>query len=380
MIELELPSVPQEAKDLKEEVRAFLDEELKRGTFTPRCDAWMAGYDPAFSRLLAKKGWIGMTWPRGYGGHERSAIERFFVLEELLASGAPVAAHWVADRQTGPLILKYGTEDQKKEFLPKIARAEAFFAIGMSEPDAGSDLAAIRTRALRAKGGWVLSGRKVWSSGAHVVQHMLVLCRTSPVSEDRHAGMSQFLIDMDQEGVSIRPIRLISGEHHFNEVLFENVFVSDGRVLGDVGNGWNQVMGELAFERSGPERYLSTMPLFLGLLEAFKAQGDGPWVSEVGRLCANLLTLRKMALSIAWMLEQGKNPALEAAMVKDMGTRFERDVIELGRNFLWDIKESMDGPLGALYKEALLHAPGFTLRGGTTEILRGIIARGLGVR
>ncbi|WP_242423852.1 acyl-CoA dehydrogenase family protein, partial [Frankia sp. EI5c] len=215
------------AAGLRAEVRAFAAEHQAAGTFTSRCDAWLAGWDEKFSRALADRGWLGLTLPTRYGGHGRSALERYVVTEELLAAGAPVAAHWIADRQIGPTLLRFGTEAQRERFLPGIARGECYFAIGMSEPDAGSDLAAVRTRATRADGGWIIDGTKVWTSGAHHAHAFFVLARSAPVIEggSRHDGLSQFIVPLDSPGVTIRPILLLTGEHHFNEVHLDGVFV-----------------------------------------------------------------------------------------------------------------------------------------------------------
>lgn len=373
--------LPPAAEELRAEVRAFLAAELAAGSFSPQCDSWLTGFDPEFSRKLGRRGWIGMTWPRAYGGHERSGLERFVVTAELLAAGAPVAAHWIADRQSGPLLLRYGSEEQRRRFLPAIARGECYFAIGMSEPDSGSDLASIRTTARRVEGGWRLNGRKVWTSHAHRSHYAITLCRTSPPSEDRHAGMSQVIVDLSAPGVTIRPILLLTGEHHFNEIIFDDVFVPDEMVVGTVGDGWRQVVTELAFERSGPERFLSTFPLLAELMSALGPDPDERAAVTLGTLAARLWTLQRMSMAVAGLLDAGIAPEVEAALVKDLGTRFERESIELVR--LLVPTEPVLGSanrLAALLAEAILQAPGFTLRGGTTEILRGIVARGLGVR
>jgi acyl-CoA dehydrogenase len=244
--------LPGSAEELRAEVREFLSCEITAGAFSPRCDSWFGEYSPEFSRKLGERGWLGMTWPKRYGGHERSALERFVVTEELLAAGAPVASHWIADRQSGPSILRHGTEEQKKRFLPAIARGECFFSIGMSEPESGSDLASVRTGAERVGGGWRVNGTKIWTGGAHRSHHVIVLCRTSPPEErDRHAGLSQLILDFSAPGMTVTPIRLLTGEHVFNEVIMEDVEVPDGMVLGNIGDGWRQVTSELAFERTG---------------------------------------------------------------------------------------------------------------------------------
>lgn len=381
---LQLPSVrlPESAEQLRQEVRQFLAEELEKGTFKPQCDAWLGGFSPEFSRKLGAKGWLGMTWPKKYGGHERSALERFVVTEELLAAGAPVAAHWVADRQSGPLLLRYGTEEQRQRFLPGMARGEIYFVIGLSEPNSGSDLASLSTMAKKVDGGWVLNGSKVWTSGAHRAHYMIALCRTSPMDpENRHAGMSQLIVDLSSKGVTVRPIRLITGEHHFNEVIFEDVFIPDDMVIGEIGNGWKQGMAELAYERSGPERFLSTFLILSELVNVLRKNQDARARIAVGQLTARLWTLRQMSLGVAGLLESGVTPDIAAALVKDLGTQFEREVTEVARTLVDCVPSLTSQDRLAVYlAEAILHAPGFTLRGGTTEILRGIIARGLGVR
>ena len=361
--------------EIRPQIRAFLAEEMSSGRFKPRCDAWLSGHDPAFSRRLGEHGWIGMTWPKRYGGGERSYLERYVVLEELLGAGAPVAAHWIADRQTGPLLLRYGTDGQKESLLPRIARGELYFCIGMSEPDAGSDLASIRTKAVPVEGGFMLSGTKVWTSHAHRSHYILTLARSSPKTEARHEGISQLIVDLHGKGVSVRPIKLLTGEEDFSEVVFDEVFVSEEMVLGKAGEGWRQVMSELSYERSGPERFLSTYPL---LVELVREVGPNPTDGEsraLGELYARLAALRELSMEVARSLEAGKLPTIQAAMVKDMGTRFERDVVETTRRLVEPSKGS--GEFRRLYAEAVTHVPGFTLRGGTSEILRGIIAREL---
>lgn len=380
---LELPAVtlPKEAQLLREEVREFIAEELAAGTFEPRCDSWLGNYSAEFSKKLGGRGWLGMTWPKKYGGHERSSLERFVLTEELLVAGAPVSAHWFADRQTGPLLLNYGTEQQKQMFLPKMAKGELFFAIGLSEPNSGSDLASISTRAKKQGDKWIINGSKTWSSGAHHAHYMLVLLRTSPLEDGKkHQGLSQVLVDLSAPGVTIRPIHLMTGEHHFNEVFFEDVEVTEDMFVGTLGKGWKQSMAELAYERSGPERFLSTYPLFQELLRELGNSSSQHARYRVGRMAARLWTLRQMSLGIANLLEEGKSPDVEAALVKDLGTKFEKEVIEVTRE-LASARPSMNSNrrLEVLLAESILHAPGFTLRGGTTEILRSIISKGLGV-
>ena len=389
--------LPAGAAELRSQVRGFLSAERTAGRFVPACDAWLSGWDESFSRRLAERGWVGMTIPREYGGHGRSALERYVVVEELLAAGAPVAAHWVSDRQVGPNLLRYGSEPLKRRYLPAIAQGTCYFAIGLSEPDAGSDLAAVRTAGTRADGGWTVSGTKIWTSGAHRAHALIALLRTGPPDgRKRHVGLSQLLIELEQPGVTIRPIISMTGEHHFNEVVFDAVFVPDEQVVGTIGDGWAQVTSELAYERSGPERLLSTFVLLdtlVGELAARSGSGDsgsaGAGAADagaadaVGRVVSRLWACRQMSLAVAGALAAGEAPEIAAALVKDVGTRLESEIIEVARMLTATpgVEPDPEGSgMAGLLAQAVLHAPGFTLRGGTNEILRGIVARGLGLR
>ena len=372
--------MPEGTQALRGAVRAFIAEEVAKGAITPSRNSWST-FDPEFSRKCGERGYIGMRWPKQYGGHERSALERYVVTEEMLAGGAPVGAHWIADRQSGQQILRYGSERAKQTILPKIVAGTCYFSIGMSEPDSGSDLAAVRTRATKVDGGWSISGTKVWTSSAHRTHYLIALARSAPKAEDRHAGMTQFIVDLSQPGVSVRPIHNLYGGHDFNEVVFDGYFVADDMVMGEPGMGWTLVTSELAFERSGPDRFLSTYQFLLESIRAIGPEPDARSASEIGRFVAHLATLRRMSTSIAGMLERGAQPAVEAALVKDIGTALEREMPETFRHLL-----PTEPTLGAgtSYAELLgmtiLSSPGFTLRGGTREILRGMIARGLGLR
>src|SRR4051812_7043260 len=363
---------------LRAEVRQFLAEQLAAGSFIPSVDAWLSGWDENFTAALAARGWLGMTVPVEYGGHGRSFLERFVVTEELLAAGAPVAAHWIADRQIVPSLLKYGTELQKSEFLPRIVAGECFFGIGMSEPDSGSDLASVRTRAERVEGGWSLTGTKVWTSGAHHAHAFIVLARTAPVDPaHRHAGLSQFIVDLRGPGVHISPIISMSGAHHFNEVILDQSFVPDDMVFGEIGEGWQQVTSELSFERSGPERFLSTFVLLAACAEQMAAQRISR-ETGLGPLVARVAGLHQMSTAVASALERHEQADVAAAVVKVLGTTTEGDIADFADLHLGD--ERGDSAFPELVSGALDQRPGFTLRGGTNEVLRGVITRGLGLR
>ena len=369
--------LPPECETLRAEVREFVEEHLGDYPVSKRVRNW-SGNDPEFSRKMAERGWIGMTWPKVFGGAERTSLERYVVLEELLAVGAPVGAHWVADRQSGPLLMRFSPDVLAPKIVPKIARGEAFFCIGMSEPDSGSDLASIRSKATLASNGWVINGRKVWTSNAHRTHYMIALLRTSERGENRHAGMSQFLIDMKTPGITVRPIVNQLGEHDFNEVTFDDVVVPHENLIGEEGGGWKQVGTELAFERSGPERYLSSSQLLLEMLDAADPSNPRHAVA-LGRITAQYATLRQMSLGVALMLSRGESPALAAAAVKDQGALVEQAMPDIAHDLFGGLADP-DSTLAQAMAYTTLAVPSFSLRGGTREILRGIIAKGLDLR
>lgn len=381
MFQLPIVQFTKEQEQFRLEVRNFLQNERAKGTFTSKCDSWLSGDDPEFSKLIGQKGWIGMTWPKKYGGQERSTIDRYILTEEFLAIGAPVAAHWFADRQTGPLLLRYGTEEQRELFLPKIVKGECYFGIGLSEPNSGSDLASVNTRAEKVAGGWIVNGQKIWTSNAHLCHYMVTLVRTSPFDgKNKHAGLSQLIVDLQAEGITIVPIKFLTGEHHYNEVFFENVFVPDEMVVGEIGNGWSQGLAELAFERSGPERILSTFPLLDELIQELKRQNNTEGLKEASKVVARLWGLRNLSIGVAQLLESGDGDdvSIPAALVKALGTKFEQSIPEITRLLVQayptlDAKRKID----RLMAESILHAPGFTIRGGTSEVLYGVVAKGV---
>ncbi len=372
----EATDLTSEELGLQRDVRAFLADELPRGTFRPGLGMG-APRDREFSFKLARRGWIGMALPARYGGHDRSAVDRFVVTEELLRWGAPVGHHWVADRQTGPVINRFGTEEQKRRFLPAICRGELSFAIGMSEPEAGSDLAAVRTRATKVDGGWAVSGTKVWTSGAHVSDWLTVLCRTSD-EEDRHRGLSQLIVDLRSDGLTVSPIPFLNGTADFNEVVLDEVFVPDELVLGEVGQGWAQNTSELAYERGGPERWLSTYLLVEELLRETQSPLGERAQLLIGEATAKWWAIRRMSLSIARMIDKREALAVQSALVKELGTRFEQDLLDAVLRVLeCELSPETQRRLERLLVEATLTAPSFTIRGGTNEILRSVAAKGL---
>jgi len=379
---LALTAIPPEDEALRAPVRAFLSDALANVPAHIRAKSW-SGYDGAFSRELGRRGWLGITLPQAYGGGGRSAFARYVLVEEFLNFGAPVGSHWIADRQSGPLILKYGTEAQKRFYLPPICRGESFFCIGMSEPNAGSDLASVRTRAVKTADGFTLNGQKIWTTNAHHCQYMIALVRTSGEAQDRQAGLSQVIVDLTLPGVTVRPITDLSGDSHFCEVFFDNVALAPDALIGEEGKGWEQVTAELAFERSGPERLFSSIVLFDEWLAFVRTEaGRTPAsVRLAGKILSQLAPLRAMSLAVTEKVAQGGSPIVEAALVKDLGTGVEQLIPAAIADDL-HARDGQDIPLELLRTLDYVTqvAPSFSLRGGTRDILRGMIARGLGLR
>jgi alkylation response protein AidB-like acyl-CoA dehydrogenase len=377
-----LSAIPARSEAFRQDVKGFLKQHVEGLPADVRCRSWMA-FDADFSRKLARRGWVGVTLPETYGGANLDAFDRFVLVEELLAAGAPVGAHWIADRQSGPLILRYGTDEQKQNYLPRICRGEIFFGIGMSEPNSGSDLASVGTRAtLEGSGRWRLNGRKIWTTGGHKCDFVIALVRTSGEPADRQKGLSQFIVDLKLPGVTVRPIRDLTGESHFSEIFFDAVELPVDALVGDEGQGWQQVNAELAFERSGPERLYSSIVLLDRWISWLKDTGEfDQHVQAIGRFAAQLFTLRHMSIAVTAKLVRGESPVVEAALVKDIGTEFEQSIPAL-------VEAALTATPGLQVDDDLLRAsayvshmaPTFSLRGGTREILRGMIARGLGLR
>jgi len=378
---LRLASLPPEAEAFRREVKDFIAREMPATPADVRSRSWFA-FDAGFSRKLAARNWVGLTLPKRYGGAELDAFSRFVLVEELLAVGAPVGAHWIADRQSGPLILKFGSDAQKDRYLPRICRAEIFFCIGMSEPNSGSDLASVTTRAVRTGKGWRLTGRKVWTTNGHHCDYTIALVRTSGSPADRQGGLSQFIVDLTLPGVTVRPIVDLAGDAHFSEIFFDDVELLPDALVGNEGDGWKQVNAELAFERSGPERLYSSIVLLDRWSRWLRASSDADRHAEqIGRFVTHLAALRELSISVTTQLAAGQSPVVEAALVKDIGTEFEQAVPAVIEAALGaDPENPPDAELMRTVAYVSQIAPTFSLRGGTREILRGMIARGLGLR
>lgn len=374
-----------EQKAFRAEIRAFLVQEVP--PHRAREDGWITGFSPEFSRKLGARGWIGVTWPKQYGGQEKTYLDRVILTEELLRAGAPVAAHWIGDRQIGPALLAYGSEEQKREILPRITKGELVFCLGMSEPGAGSDLASLRTRAVEDGDDFLITGQKIWTSFAHVADYIYLVARTDPHAP-KHKGISEFLVDMKTPGVTVRPLVDLTGEHHFNEVFFDNVRVPKRWLIGEKNRGWYQIAAQLDYERSGIERLLSNYPLFRDVVEYARERGlvDDPLVrNQLAQMHVELEVGRFLVYKVAWLLTQGGVPNYEAALAKCYCTEVEQRIAQTVSSILGDYALLLPGSpaarLGGRAAREYLYAPAYTIQGGTSNVLRNIMAiRGLGLQ
>lgn len=354
--------------ELRASVRTLAQSWFQESGTKPLVDPWLRGFEPDFSKRLSEAGLVGISWPVQYGGGGQSNTARLAVTEELLRAGAPSAAHWISERQIGPSILRHGSEELKEEILPGIISVDNIFCLGMSEKTAGSDLAAVQTRATKVDGGWLLNGQKIWTGYAHKATHAYVLARSSDAPR-KHQGLSEFIVDMSAN-VTVTPILNMAGEHRFNQVDFKDTFVPDGRLLGTEGNGWRQVVEQLSFERGGAERYLSSYLLLSEFFRRVKAS-DEAHHELLGSLVQRLSILRRLAFDTAGELDRGGAPISQAASLKLLGNQFEVDVVEAFRKVMnpGDLSRSSD------YSVGVQSAPGFELRGGSVEVLLSIIAK-----
>jgi alkylation response protein AidB-like acyl-CoA dehydrogenase len=341
-------------------------------------DSWLVGHDAAFARELGARGWIGMTWPVESGGGGRDPIERFVVFEQLIAGGAPIAAMWFADRQIGPSLLQFGTEEQRARWLPPILAGESMWCIGVSEPDHGSDVAGLRTRAVPTtdgSGDWIVNGEKVWTSGAAEADWMYLVARTDPDAAP-HAGLSDFVVDMTTEGIVVRRIVDMTGNDHFCSVALTDVRVPGGNLIGAQDGSFRQVMRQMEHERGGIDRLVSNRLLYDDLRRSGRIDASDPLVRqelaaiETAYFIGRMLVRRGIASEV---------PNGYSAITKTFCTELEVRVAGFAAR-----AEGMhatlldpDGGLASRVARGVCYAPAYTIMGGTTQILRNIIAERL---
>jgi len=380
-----------EQESLRHDVRSFLEQEIREGLWKPQCDAWIQGFDPAFTKRVAAHGWIGLTWPKEYGGHERSFVDRLIVTDEMLRYGAPAALHWFADRQIGGGILRYGNEEQRREFLPRIMRGELYVGLGMSEPEAGSDLASLITKAEEQDDCFLVNGQKTWTSGGSYINYIDLFARTD-FTAPKHKGITEFLVPMDLPGISRVPMVDITGTEAWNDVFFDNVRVPKECVIGERNKGFYHVVEELAYERGGMERLMGNYPLYDGLRKfVTQTYKDGAPLSReprvrtlMGELEVEFEVGRLLMYKAASVMDEGRPPTVEASTSKVFGTTFEQRLANVAMEILGPYggltSGSAHGVIDGLAMHSYLASKGYSLQAGSTEVLKGIIAtRGLGL-
>ncbi len=371
----------------RQEVQDFLKAELEAGTFSIRSGALLEEMSQEFSRKMAKKGWIGLTWPKQYGGQGRTYIEKAILLEELLKVQAPVMYHFLADRQVGPGLIHFGSEWQKEYFLPKIVSAETSFCLLFSEPNAGSDLVAVSTTAVKDGDSYVINGQKVWTSWGHKSDYGWMLARTNlDNSVPRHLSCSEFIIEMNLPGITVRPIINMVGKHSFNEVFFDNVRVSNKFLVGKENAGFKQIMAQMDYERAGLERVMQNYPILEKLKAYVKEMGKAGlgtelyyWARDaIAQLEMEFNTGRLLCYYTAWTIDQGRQPTAEAPMAKAFCTQYEQRLNDVATKILGPISQILAGGRWAVWEgelaESYLWGPSYTLQGGSVEVLKNILA------
>ena len=384
-----------EQDEFRQEVRDFLDVEMKAEGIPISISDLVGASSQEFSKKMAERGWIGMTWPKKYGGQERTYVEKMILLEECMRVRAPIGYHFGADRQVGPALIKFGSQWQKEYFLPRIIRADdgVMFCLLFSEPNAGSDLAGAATKAERDGDYYIVNGQKVWTSGGHVADFGWMLAKTNfDKSVNRYSSFSEFIIDMKSDGVTVRPIINMAGEHSFNEVFFEDVKVHKKFLVGTENEGFKQIMAQMDYERAGIERLMQNYRLFEKLKAYLKEIKDNQDRSPFYPLFRDTMAQLEIDFNIgrllcyytAWMVDQGKTPTSQAALCKAFCTQYEQRLNDAATKIIGPTstvkKESdlaaLDGDVATCY----LWGPSYTLQGGSVEVLKNIVAlRGLGL-
>jgi len=382
----------EEQEKLRQKVRSFLEDEIKKGLWQPEVDAVRHTINREFSRRAAAAGLVGVTWPKKYGGQGLNYTDRLIVTEEMLRYGAPMAAHWMGERQVGPCLLKFGTEEQRQEFLPRMARAEISFGLGFSEPNAGTDLAAVQTLAVKDGDYYIINGQKTWTSRAHDADYLWMLVRTDPHAPRKHQGLSQFIVATNLPGITINRIADMSGTDAMSEVFFDNVRVHEKYRVGPENQGWYQIAANLDYERGGPDRLMSNdiiLPMLVEYARETKRNGkpliDDPEIrNKLAQLKIEYEVGRMLIYRNHWLYDKGIVPNYEAALSKCYSCEYEQRLANTVMQILGPYgllrADSKYAPLRGNALSGYMYCQAYTLQGGSSTTLRTIIAtRGFGL-
>jgi alkylation response protein AidB-like acyl-CoA dehydrogenase len=356
----------------RDEVRSWLEENDPGPP--PSDPGQQVQFELEWQRKLHSGGWAGVSWPQEYGGRGATLIEQAIFLEELARAKAPRPANILGLVMGGPVVIAHGNEEQKSRFLEPILSAEEIWCQGFSEPESGSDLASLKTRAVKSNGTWKVTGQKVWTSYAHVAKWCMLLARTDP-DAPKHKGITYFILDMDQDAVEVRPLRQITGDPEFNEIFLEEAEIPEENVIGEVGGGWQVAITTLMFERAGlgAAAVLGLKRTFEDLIAVIRERGleHDPLIRQ--RIAELQIGIEAMRLGgLRAMTETMKNgiPGPEGSLGKWQWADYNQGLTELANEILGP--EGMKADTEWSYR--FLRARGNSIEGGTTEVLKNIIA------
>ncbi|MCX6385107.1 MAG: acyl-CoA dehydrogenase family protein [Solirubrobacterales bacterium] len=356
----------------RDEFRAWL--EANPAGQAPEGEDAAYAFRTQWQRRLYEGGWAAVHWPRQFGGRDATLVEAAIFYEELARVRAPIPANVLGILLGGPTLMLWGTEEQKDRYLIPILSAEEIWCQGFSEPDAGSDLAALKTKAVKDGDDWIVTGQKVWTSGAQYSKWCMLVARTDQDAA-KHKGLTYFLLDMEQEEVQVRPLRQITGESEFNELFIEGARIPDENVIGGVGNGWKVALTTLMNERAGLAFGLQ-VALKIGLdklTEQASARGlmDDPAVADkLGELHLKCEILRLTAYrGLSTTMKYGQ-PGPEGSLTKWMWSETNQQLAQAAVDILGPEALLSDSP----WAYGLLRSRGNTIEGGTTEVLKNIVA------
>jgi len=386
-----------EEEEFRQEVRQWLKQEiparwteLDPGLWEETDETWALLRE--FQRKLGQKGWLAPAYPKQYGGSEMSHIGRLILSEELYYHRAPVGIEMeISVNWVGGAVLLFGSEQQKTKYLSEVARGESCFCLGYSEPNSGSDLASIQTRAVETDDSWVINGQKTWCSFAHYANYCWLGARTDP-SAPKHRGISMFIIDMKTPGITVKPLINVLNCHSFNEVFLDDARVPKDALVGERNQGWYQLAMALDYERSLIGTAAANQRLIEELIYHVKEgrnsgrnNGDDPLLKdELAELVVQNEVLRMMCYRIAWMYSNGLHPSYESSMSLLFSSDLLRRIANVGMRVLGHYAElGQDSKLAvdrARVMRTYLSSISIGVGGGTNEIQRNIVAmRGLGL-